>query len=47
MYLEQDIVNNLEFGDKKRTGAVICVGVERSLNIENLKANIKSILNKN
>ena len=43
LYLEQETVNNLEFCDKKRTGTVIWVGIEKSLNIINFKENIKSI----
>lgn len=37
LYLERENINNLEFLDKKRTGTVIWLGIERELNFNILK----------
>ena len=46
LYLEQENIKNLEFREKKRTGTVIWIGIERDFYFNNLKKEINKILNK-
>ncbi|MFC1785394.1 capsule assembly Wzi family protein [Candidatus Neomarinimicrobiota bacterium] len=46
LYLERENIRNLEFREKKRTGTVIWIGIERDFYFNNLKKEINKILNK-
>ena len=43
LYLENEIVKNLEFRDKKRTGTVLWIGLERLINTNEIEKSFKNL----
>ncbi len=43
LYLEEEVVKNLEFRDKNRTGTVLWIGIERTINTNEIEKSFKNL----